>query len=243
MYAVAEDRTKLFHDLLVSFTPEGVKHSCDLCTQATEATSMADTLTEDEVKAQIDKAVADALGPAQARIKELEDKLNASEADDAVTQAVTEATTPLNDKVTELTAALDAAELARGAAETERTALVDWLSAEAEMVAAAERRTARIQAVKDIGLWPEDTFDETKQANKDRIDKWAAKSDEDFEDLVEGWKAGVPAKADQANGKLPSGRSAMQDVATGDVSSAAKSPIKRMIESTIPSLAPAQASS
>lgn len=206
-------------------------------------------MTDEEVAAKVSQAVADAMAPLQAqiaerdaKIAELSDKVESSETDQAIDKAVADAVAPLTEKVDTLQTALDAAELARGAAETERKALVDWLEGEAETQAAADRREARIQVVKDIGNWPEDTFDESKPANKDRIDKWAAMADEVFEDLVEGWKVGAPAKADQGNGPLSGKRTALEDVATEGAGAGAKSPVKRMIESTIPSLV-SQASS
>lgn len=207
---------------------------------------MGDTLTEDDVKDQIAKAVADAIGPLEAqlaerdtKIAELTDKIELTDADKAVAEAVAAAVAPLNDKIADLQKSLDDEVVARGAAEAEHKALADKVAADDEAASVAQRREARIAAVKDTGIWPEDSFDETVEANKDRIDRWAAKSDEDFADLLDGWKVGKPAKEDQGNGDLPTKRTALTDVASDGVD--AKSPVSRLLATTIAS--PSQTSS
>lgn len=240
--------TKLLHDWVMLIKSPDVKHSCDYCEVSAQEDTVAE-LTEDDVKAAAAKAVADAIAPLEAKIAErdttiaeLTDKLGERTEADAITKAVADAVAPLEAKVTELTDQLDKEVIARGAAENENKALVDWLEAEAATAGAGERRAARIVAVKDTGIYPDDAFDETVAANKDRIDRWAEMEDDVFDMLLDGYKAKSPGKA-EGNGDLPTGRGAMTDAVTeGAGASTAKSPMKSLLESTIPSLASAPAS-
>jgi hypothetical protein len=228
---------------------------CEFCKLAEEATLMGDTLTEDDVKAQVAKAVADAVAPLQAQLTEretkitdLESKLGERDANEATTTAVADAVEPLNAKITELTADLDAAKLAQGAAENESKALKDWFQALADVEIAKTRREDRIAAAKETGVWPEDVFDEKVQANVDRIDGWVAMDDVVFDVLIEGWKAAGPRKPDagDGNGKIPTKRSAMVDAVTDgadETKGGGKSGVGGFLSSRISGLATASTDS
>lgn len=210
---------------------------------------MADTLTQEDVAAAAAKAVADAIAPLEAqlaerdtKIAELNDAVGQRDEAEATTKAVADAVEPLNTKIAELQSALDAEVLARGEADTERQALVDWLDDAASQVSVEQRRGSRVAAVKDTGAYPEDSFDETVATNKDRIDRWAEMDDVAFDSLIDGLNARRPSKAEGGNGPLPGGRSAMTDTVTAGAAAPAKSSMKTLLESTIPSLASTQAS-
>lgn len=232
---------KAIHDLALALKPEGVEHSCDYCTDSEEAPPVADTLTPDDIQ----RAVADAVAPFQAqvaerdtKIAELTERLGERDASEATAQAVADAVAPLNEKIGELQQALDTAEIARAKVEGEHKELLDMLETEGAAQAAAARRESRIAAVKDTGVFPEDTFDESVAVNKDRIDRWAEMDDVVFDSLIEGWKAKGEPAAPAGNGPLPAGRSALTDVATqgGEPAGGGRSGMRGFIESTIPSL-------
>lgn len=223
---------KAIHDVLRRIEPEDADHTdCAFCNGKMEASLMGDSLTEDEVKAQIDKAVADAQAAADARIKELEDKLATRDADEATTKAVEDALKPLNDKVAELEKNLEDELIKRQGAEADLKKVVDWLDEESESVAKVQRRDQRIAAVKDTGIFPEDAFDESTQANKDRIDKWAEMTDDAFESVIDGYKAKPAAAPEKGNGKVPDTRSAITDALTETKDKT--SPVQRVMASTI----------
>lgn len=186
---------------------------------------MADALSEEEVATVVAKAVADAIAPLQATvtarestIAELEAKLGDRDMSDATAQAVADAVAPLNAKISDLSGELDVAKLAQGKAENEAKALTDWFQDLADTATVEQRRMDRIAAVKETGVWPEDVFDESVPANKDRIDGWAALDDVVFDALIDGWTAAGPRKeADKGNGDLPGKRSSMTDATTDAV--------------------------
>jgi hypothetical protein len=195
------------HDLLVkAMSPEDkAGHSCDMCTPGLEAHAVT-ALTQDD----LDKAVAAAAAPLTAKIADLESQLGQRQADDSVAQAVADAIEPLNKQISELQTALDTELVARKAADDQVTELTDMINTAGAEADKAARRSSRVEAVKDTGVYPDETFDESVAVNKERIDRWCDMDDATFDVLVDGWKIAKPAKP-AGNGPLPSGRSAITD--------------------------------
>lgn len=213
-----------------------------------------DQLTDEDVKAQIAKAVADAVEPLTQKVSDLEaerDGLQAQLEDrdtsDAVKKAVADAIEPLSTRIGQLETEIAEATAAKDAAETEVTALKDWFGGLATEQAIKDRRVERIEAVKETGVYEDKDFDETVEANKDRIDKWASMDDAVFDALIDGWKSAGPRKKDEGNGKeLPSNRSAMTDALTEGADTTkggGKSGLGNFFHSTIPGMAAAKADS
>lgn len=213
---------------------------------------MADALTEEDVNARIAKAVADAVEPLTSQLAErdtkitdLELKLEERDTSDAVTKAVADAVEPLNARIATLETELTDATTAKDAAESEAKALTDWFTDLASTESAKTRRTDRVAAVKETGIWPESAFDESVEENKDRIESWASMDDAVFDALIEGWKIAGPRK-DAGNGKLPEKHGLMVDALTeGDDTpkGGGKSGLGSFFKSTIDGLATAGADS
>jgi len=137
--------------------------------------------TENDLKEAVEAAVAEALAP-----------FREEAALDTLAKAFEDAKAPLAEQVKTLQDELDSTTLRAAKAEADYAELVTMLEAakaEAEEAAAiAERRDARREAVKDLPFEAAHV-----EAN---LDRWAAKSDEDFEELLDGWKAVMAKKED-----------------------------------------------
>jgi chromosome segregation ATPase len=138
------------HDLLVkAMSPEDkAGHSCDMCTPGLEAHAVT-ALTQDD----LDKAVAAAAAPLTAKIADLESQLGQRQADDSVAQAVADAIEPLNKQISELQTALDTELVARKAADDQVTELTDMINTAGAEADKAARRSSRVEAVKDTGVY------------------------------------------------------------------------------------------
>lgn len=140
---------------------------------------------KEAVEAAVEVAVAEALAPYREEA-----------ALDNLAKAFEDAKAPLVEQVKTLQDELDSTTLRAAKAESEYTALVTMLeTAKAEQdeaAAIAERRDARREAVKELAF-----TDDYVEAN---LDRWAAKSDEDFAELLDGWKAVVSKKDDGSEG-------------------------------------------
>lgn len=152
------------------------------------------TYTEDELKAEIDKAVTDATSELQAKLAELEGSVQQSEIDSAVAAAKAE----VEETIKELQAKLDAAVLE---AETEKKAReeleanIDAEKKAAEEAAALDaRKDAVREQVKDLGF-----SDDHIKAN---LDRWAKQSEDEFAKSVEDWR--VIAAKEGSGGAIPS---------------------------------------
>lgn len=143
------------HDVLLASVPRDTHPAdCPFCAAAIH-TEEAPVATDDDIKAAIDAALADAA----AKIAELEAKLADHET------AATEAT------VAELQAKLDEAVAARKTAEEDLTNITAFLAAEhhkaTEAAAASARRDERVEAVRATAVFPDDYVEENAS-------RWAA---------------------------------------------------------------------
>src|SRR4051794_37605136 len=103
---------KELHDLLLDRQPDGAEHdkaTCPHCVLSASAAddepggSMAQTYTEEELRAAVDKAVAEAIAPLNTRLSEFDKANSAAE----VEAKIAEATKPLQEQVDELQSKLD----------------------------------------------------------------------------------------------------------------------------------------
>jgi len=143
---------------------------------------MSGTYTEDDLKEAIEAAVSQALAPFQEEA-----------ALEALAIAFEDVKAPLVAQVETLQNELDTVTLRAETAEGNYNALVTMLEeAQAAQDAAAElaaRRDARREAVKDLAF--------TAEYVEERLDRWVALSDEDFSELLDGWKAVTSAKKEE----------------------------------------------
>lgn len=131
------------------------------------------TYTEDELRAEVDRAVAEATGSLSARLAEFEGKESQAVVEAAVTAAVEEA----NGRIAELEGQLDAAVIKANESAEAHDSLVAYLSeqaAEAERQALiAARRTERVGQVREVANFTDAQLEE-------RADRWAAMEDDEF---------------------------------------------------------------
>ena len=143
-----------------------------------EGVTMSGTYSQ----AELDEAVATAVAPFEAKIKDFEAALTQSELED---RFVTEKA-GLESQIAELQAQLDSAVLAAEAAKNEKDSFVAWLEEEAGKEAAALElariKDERLSLVREVASFPEEYVD----ANADR---WASLSEDDFGALVADWQA------------------------------------------------------
>lgn len=184
------DELRKAHDALLKGKPEEAVHdeeACPFCNDKlianynpTEGGDM--NYTEEEFNAAVADAVVAAVTSVQAEL----DSLRASLAEEEVDTRVAEAKAEGDARVAELQSELDDAGVKLAVAEQIVADISSFLEAEAEAAALAieieDRKVTRRAAIAEIVK-----FDEAHiEAN---IDRWAEKSDEDFADLLEGWKA------------------------------------------------------
>lgn len=211
---------KGLHDRLVSRMPPGAEHSgdtCPLCALEAELDggildyeprggSMSDKVfSEEDLKAAVDKAVAEATSPLQTKLTELENSQQQSEMDKAVAAAKAEAEA----QVAEMQTKLDAAVVEKNAAIEAKEALEVSLreaaeKAEQEKLLAA-RREERLAKVDEFG-------EKTKKHVEDNIDRFVAMSDEEFDERLEEWrtlakKADIPDETRLVAWRTPSTKS------------------------------------
>lgn len=155
----------------------------------------AATITEADVQAAVDKAVADAVGPLQTELARFREDAGTAE----IETQIAEAKAPLETQVAELQTELDAKVLEATAAQTELDELKAFLDEAATTAAAAAETAGRVEARKTevaaVATFPE----EYVTANAER---WAAMDDSAFETYLEDLKI-VAAKS---NGdRVPTG--------------------------------------
>lgn len=140
------------------------------------------TYTQEELEEAVEAAVTKALSPFQEEV-----------ALDTLSKAFEDAKAPLVAEVSELQGKLDAETLRADNAEKSFNDLVQLLEdAEAEATASAalaSLREIRKEALKDFNFKPEHV--------EARLDRWAAMSDEDFDDFVATLKLVPTAKASE----------------------------------------------
>lgn len=143
---------------------------------------MDKTYTEDELQA----AVAAAVKPLQAQFDELKAQADA----DAVATKITDLETAHAEAIAQLQQKLDEAIIGETAAKAESDKFVAWLKGEkeaAEEAAIREARTdERISKVKEVANFSDEFVAENTE-------RWVAMADEDFDAVVEGYKAAIAA--------------------------------------------------
>ncbi|MGE3468193.1 MAG: hypothetical protein AB7J13_14845 [Pyrinomonadaceae bacterium] len=180
------------HDELLATQPSGATHEsadCPFCagvgTDENHPGGEMSTFTQED----LDAAVADALAPLQQKLKELQESHQESEVEGRIAAAKAE----LETRITDLQGELDSSVLKVSEAERRYDELVAFLDSErvAQEAAAelAARKDERLVLVKEVASFP----DEYVAANADR---WAGLADEEFEALVNDWKAISVARKD-----------------------------------------------
>lgn len=139
------------------------------------------TFTQEDVDALVAAAIAKAIAPLQAEL----DGFKAGEQESQVEAQIAAVRGEMEAQIADLTSRLDAAVLDAQTAKTERDEIKQWLeNEEARVVQEAElatRREDRIAQVATVVSFPVDYV-------KERAEKWAALSDEDFEALLADYK-------------------------------------------------------
>lgn len=192
---------KALHDRLLDEQPGGAVHDPDDCLLcAMEGSDDMSTLegggvgdfSQEQVDAAVAKAVAEATGPLNKRLEELQ----ASAKETEVGKAVADALAPKEAEIADLQSRLDAAEARATKAESEFNdfkASIEAAKKEEEEAKTREARKAeRSQKVKDAKVFS----DEYVEQNADRF---AAMSDEDFDARMAEWKV-IASKSDGGNG-------------------------------------------
>lgn len=184
------------HDELLRQAPAGAAHvaeECPLCGVAdstgtgtpvpqtakeTEGGAMSDTFTEEDVKAEVAKAVA----ALEAQIADL----RSSQAEENLKAEIAKAIEAKDADIAALQAQLDTAVLEAEKAKSDHAELVSLLEqAQADAERAAEiaaRKDERLTKVREVASFPEEYL----TANADR---WAAMADEDFTVLCADYSA------------------------------------------------------
>lgn len=143
---------------------------------------MSGNYTEDDLKEAIEAAVSQALAPFQEEA-----------ALETLSQAFEDVKAPLVAQIASLQNEVDTATLRADTAEANYGALValleDAKSAEEAAIALTARREARREAVKDLAF--------TAEYVEERLDRWVALSDDDFAELLDGWKAVATKKEEK----------------------------------------------
>jgi uncharacterized coiled-coil protein SlyX len=197
---------RALHDRLLEVIPQGAEHKegdCPICsvTAAETIRTQGGVMPEQFSQADLDAAVAEATGPLQQRLADLEAQAQESEVGKAVAQAVGEKQTQIADLQTEL----DTATAARTAAETKLAETekywVDAVAAHEEAVVVAARKEQRIGQATELGVFNADYI----AANADRF---AAMSDDEFTARIEEWKL-IAASAKPGETKTPPATTAM----------------------------------
>lgn len=177
------------------------------------------TTNDDDVKALVEKAVAEATSELQAKLDEVEAAKAALE-----TKDVEVTITALNTQIKDLQAKLDTAVLETEAAKTERQELVAFLESEnaktereAELSKLRDERTAQVAAV---ATFPEEYL----AAN---VERWAQMSDDDFEAALADY-ALVAKKDPNADDKIPEGTSLKATKESGSKNGSARTAIFSM---------------
>lgn len=174
---------KELHDRLMAERPEGAAHEPDSCPFC----AMEDVpMTDDEIQAKIDAAVASAVAEKDKEIADLKAAQQTNETDAAVKEAVASKDAELAD----LRKELDETVLKLANAESEHSALVTYLenekAAAEQREQAAARKDSRLEKLRSVAKFPDDYL----TANADRF---AAMDDEEFEARCAEYAALAPA--------------------------------------------------
>lgn len=167
---------------------------------------MGKTYTEEELRAQVDVAVGQAVGDLRTQLADLQASQEAAAIEDRIRAAVEAAAAPLQAQVTELQSKLDAAVLEAATAVTRAEAAEAAVAEAARATEVASRRDARLALVKDAAPG----FDEAYLA--ENAQRWAEMAEEDFAERLLEYAAISGGKVDDGG---PPSTSALQ-ATTGD---------------------------
>jgi hypothetical protein len=180
------------HDLVLEAMPDGAAHDaagCFFCSDegAQNTEGAVTTYTEDELREKVDAAVAAATEKLSRELNEIKGAQTAS----AIEAAVAEATDAAKAEKAELESKLDAAVLETRAATERYDGLVAFLDEEkAKEERAAELAALRDTRVKQVAEVASFTEEELAQ----RADRWAEMAAEDFERVLDDFRA-ITAKS------------------------------------------------
>lgn len=169
---------------------------------------MDKTYTEEDLQA----AVAAAVKPLQAQFDELKAQADA----DAVTTQIADLETAHAAAIAELQQKLDESVIAATAATEDRDKFVAWLEGEKTAAEEAALRTARtderVSKIKEVANFSDEFVAENTE-------RWVAMADEDFDVVVEGYKAAIAAatksgKPETKEVDLSTGMSGERDTAS-----------------------------
>lgn len=181
------------------------------------------TYTEDELKAQVAKAVADATAPLEAKLVELQAADQESATAAAIAQAVADATAPFEAQVAELQAKLDTAEAARKQAED---GLAERLQADADREAKEKLDAAkaeRLEAVADTKLF-------TAEYMAENADRWASLTDEAWDAQIAEYRSLKDRAGEQPTPPPPGAAGPMAAAAEGDETD---NPVRRVLQQRV----------
>lgn len=180
------------HDELLRQMPQGATHDAELCPvcardQHDDAEVAAvKTYSEDELQAEVARAVAEATGPLSAQLAELQGKETKASVDAAVAAAVEEHQA----RITELEAQLDAAVIKANEVTEQHDQLVTFLAetaAETErQTLVAARRSERVAQVAEVTNFSEEDLEK-------RADRWADMDDAEFAEALADLRATTEA--------------------------------------------------
>ncbi len=212
-----------FHDLAVAqIVKDGGTHApCPDCIKEPEV--HVATYDETQLKAEVARAVAEAVAAAETKVRaELEPRLTeltdaqreAAQAA-AVATAVSAATAPLNEQVAKLQEDLDAKTLEASGLQTQVAAFEEATTkAEADRIA-AEQAALRVDRVREVAA-DRPGLDKWIEDNTER---WLAMDEDKFTATLEGYKDAMSAMPAPAGG-LPRPTTAMTATAGGATKSA-----------------------
>lgn len=146
------------------------------------------TYTEDDLKAAVDKAVAEATSELKAKLSDLENSQQQTELDKAVADVKAEAESTVKELQEKLDAAVLEAQTEKQAREDLEASIAAEKQAAEEAAALEARKDQRLTQVKEVASFPDDYL----TANAER---WAKLDDDEFAKLIEDWKV-IASKSD-----------------------------------------------
>lgn len=211
------DTAKAIHDVLVT-QKGGVcpAAECPICQAADgdlhnpEEPVSGKTYTEADFTAAVAQAVADATAPLQSQLDELKQTQTQSE----IEAKITEALQPVKDELAEAKTKLDQAtadlQVERAAREADQTFWNDLAASEAKAAEIESKKDARKAAAKSACPVLEDSYLDG------RAEEWAAMADEQFETVIDAFKASAARLPENLGDLPPKGAKTALNAAEGD---------------------------
>lgn len=145
------------------------------------------TYNDDQVRAMVTAAVAEATGPLRTEVERLRAAQEEEALTERITTAVAEAAEPLRTELASVRSQLDAAVLETAAEKARADGLVAEQAAAAQATEVAARRDARLQQVKDTGA----PF--TEKYLGDNAQRWAEMDEAAFAAALVDYASSAPA--------------------------------------------------